>query len=206
MADRLTLETICRTALHIGDTEGLDHLSMRRLATEFGVTPMALYSHVATKDDLLNAMTDLALDEIEVPAGGSADWKERAVSLVQVLRECLRRHPAVIRIVSQRWVASQSVGLARLLEHVLHALHEGFETDEQVDEAFALLYKYTFGYVAFELPRGSVSRQGLESIAIERGFTNFARHAEAFKAALASEQFASGAHALLSGLEARARV
>jgi len=205
MADRLTLEAICRTALELADSDGIDRLSMRRVAAGLGVSPMALYGHVATKEELLERITDLALDEIEVRASTSPDWKVNAVALMQQLRESLLRHPAVVRIVSQRWIASQSIGLARLLEHVLQVLHSGLDTDEAVDEAFALLYKYTFGYVAFELPRGTVRRRGLESVAQARGFTNLERHAEGFSAALASEQFTSGALALLAGIESRAR-
>ncbi len=97
-------ERIVQHALELADAEGLDAVSFRRLAAHFGVTPMALYRHVADRDDLLAAMSDLVIAEIEVPARGGEDW-------VQALREVLRsgvtaytRHPSARRLsYAGRW-------------------------------------------------------------------------------------------------------
>ena len=59
-------------AVALADEAGLDGFSMRRLAQEFGVVPMALYKHVANKEDLLDGMVDLVFAEIELPSG---DWR-----------------------------------------------------------------------------------------------------------------------------------
>ena len=58
----LNREAIVAKALEIADTEGIDHVSFRRLAADFGVTPMALYTHVRDKSDLLDALADYVLD------------------------------------------------------------------------------------------------------------------------------------------------
>ena len=97
-------DRIVQRALEIADAEGLDAVSFRRLAADFGVTPMALYRHVSDRDDLLTAMTDLVLAEIGLPNENHDDW-------VQTLREVLRsavaaytRHPAARALSSAgRW-------------------------------------------------------------------------------------------------------
>ena len=67
MSRGLQRDRIVQHALELADPEGLDAVSFRRLAADFGVTPMALYRHVADRDDLFAAMSDLVLAEIEVP-------------------------------------------------------------------------------------------------------------------------------------------
>jgi AcrR family transcriptional regulator len=70
----LTKERILRTAVALADEGGVESLSMRRLAHEFGVVPMALYKHVANKDEMLDGMVDVVVGEIDPPLVG-ADWK-----------------------------------------------------------------------------------------------------------------------------------
>lgn len=90
---RLSLDEIVKAAIEIADAEGLGAVSMRRLAERFGVTTMALYRYVPSKDDLL----DLIIDAIAYPPPDPADlpenWREalRWWSLQQ--RETMRRHP-----------------------------------------------------------------------------------------------------------------
>ena len=75
----LTREAIVARALEIGDAEGLEAVSLRRLATELGVTPMALYRHVRDKQDLINAMTEVLLKDLDLTVGfrPSMRWTER---------------------------------------------------------------------------------------------------------------------------------
>lgn len=65
----LTREAVVARALEIGTAEGLEAVSLRRLAQELGVTPMALYRHVRDKQDLINAMTEVVLEGIDPTAG-----------------------------------------------------------------------------------------------------------------------------------------
>ena len=79
----LTRERVLRAAIDLADREGLDALSMRKLAKAVGVEAMSLYNHVANKDDLLDGIIDLVVAEIYVP-GADGDWRtelrRRAVS------------------------------------------------------------------------------------------------------------------------------
>jgi AcrR family transcriptional regulator len=75
----LTRAAVVARALEIGTAEGLQAVSLRRLAHELGVSPMALYRHVRDKQDLINAMTEVVLEGIDTTAGITADmpWAER---------------------------------------------------------------------------------------------------------------------------------
>jgi AcrR family transcriptional regulator len=65
----LTRRAIIDRALELGDAEGLDAVSLRRLATDFGVTPMALYRHVKDKQDLVNAMYEAIVEDFDIQTG-----------------------------------------------------------------------------------------------------------------------------------------
>ena len=75
----LTRGAVVARALEIGTADGLEAVSLRRLAQELGVTPMALYRHVRDKQDLINAMTEVVLDGIDATVGFRPEmtWTER---------------------------------------------------------------------------------------------------------------------------------
>ena len=75
----LSRDAIVERALELGNAEGLDAVSLRRLAGELGVTPMALYRHVRDKQDLVNAMTEKVLEGLDLTAGfkPSMAWTDR---------------------------------------------------------------------------------------------------------------------------------
>ena len=88
----LTKERILRTAVALADEGGVDSLSMRRIAQELGVVPMALYKHVANKDEMLDGMVDVVVGEIDPPLA-DADWKTAIRERVLSARRALLRHP-----------------------------------------------------------------------------------------------------------------
>jgi TetR/AcrR family transcriptional regulator, tetracycline repressor protein len=75
----LTRQVVVARALEIGTAEGLEAVSLRRLAQDLGVTPMALYRHVRDKQDLINAMTESVLEGMDATVGLRPDmtWTER---------------------------------------------------------------------------------------------------------------------------------
>ena len=93
----LERDTIVRRALDIADAEGLDAVSFRRLAADFGVTPMALYRHVRDKTDLVDAMADLVLAGVRAvpaPRPRRADWQAELRALVRSVGRVLDAHPS----------------------------------------------------------------------------------------------------------------
>lgn len=94
----LTRQAVVARALEIGNAEGLDAVSLRRLASEFDVTPMALYRHVKDKQDLINAMTDVVLDGLDLTAGvkPSMPWTEKLRRAVTNFREQMDARPLAL--------------------------------------------------------------------------------------------------------------
>ena len=89
----LTPERIVDAAIAVADAEGLAAVSMRRVATELGAAPMALYRHVADKDDLLLHMMDAVMAGWRMPAEPPAGWRERLELAARTLWRLFRAHP-----------------------------------------------------------------------------------------------------------------
>jgi AcrR family transcriptional regulator len=91
----LTREAVVARALEIGTAEGLEAVSLRHLAQELGVTPMALYRHVRDKQDLINAMTEAVLDGINTTAGLRPEmtWIERMRLAIDNYKEQIEARP-----------------------------------------------------------------------------------------------------------------
>ena len=90
----LSRKAIVERALTIADAEGLEAVTIRRVAQEFGVTPMALYWHVQNKDELLAAMGQSFFDGIGRRYARTGRWDEQLRGVVEALIESLREHPA----------------------------------------------------------------------------------------------------------------
>src|SRR3954454_20635613 len=87
----LSRERILRAALTIADEQGIESLSMRRLAQALGYEAMSLYNHVANKDDLLHGLLDAVLDETETPSPGEP-WDAAIRTSAVSGHDALRKH------------------------------------------------------------------------------------------------------------------
>ena len=97
----LNRERILRSAVALADEGGVDSLSMRRIAQELGVVPMALYKHVANKEELLDGLVDAVIAEIDPPILG-ADWKTTMRERILSARRALLRHPWASQVIESR--------------------------------------------------------------------------------------------------------
>jgi len=95
---RKTLEV----ALEIVDEEGLDALSIRRLATELKVNGASLYHHFANKDEILAGVAQLALADVRTPTDPEAEWREWLLRNVLGYRQALKMHPHLIPVLVKR--------------------------------------------------------------------------------------------------------
>jgi len=140
---RLNRERVLRTATSRADAGGLEALTMRTLADELEVAPMALYRHIANKDDLVDAMIDVVFGEIALPAGGT-DWKtamrQRAISV----HEALARHPWAIGLMESR----RSPGPANLRHRdaVIGKLRAAGFSIQMSAHAYSVLDSYIYGF------------------------------------------------------------
>jgi AcrR family transcriptional regulator len=98
--DPLTQDAIVEKALALLDAEGLDGLSMRRLAEQFDTGPASLYWHVGSKDGLLDLLLDRVIGEIEVPDPDPDPqrWREQLKDVARTIRATILRHRDVVRI------------------------------------------------------------------------------------------------------------
>jgi AcrR family transcriptional regulator len=129
----LSRDAIVERALTVMDTEGPDAITIRRIAQEFGVTPMALYWHVANKDELLAAMGDALLADV-VPPPGVGPWSAQLRAVVEILIENLAKHPAAAELVFPRVLVTEP-GL-RITEFTLALLEDaGFSREQAADLA-----------------------------------------------------------------------
>jgi AcrR family transcriptional regulator len=98
----LSREQIVRAAIDIADMEGIETLSIRRIASKLGVSTMALYWYAASKDDVLDLMIDAVYAEIRFPPQPSADWRADCTELARHVRNVMRRHPWLAALSSNR--------------------------------------------------------------------------------------------------------
>jgi AcrR family transcriptional regulator len=95
----LSLELIVRTALDLLDSEGLDAVSMRKVAQRLGTGAASLYAYVHNKDELHELMLDLVIGEIEVPKLDPGKWQEQIKDVVRQQVEVLTAHPGIAQVV-----------------------------------------------------------------------------------------------------------
>lgn len=97
-AVRLTKDAVVDRALELADTQGLETLTIRKLAAELGVTPMALYWHFRSKDELLGGLVERVWSEIDVDVDQTAPWSDQLRGLLESLLAVLRAHPAASKL------------------------------------------------------------------------------------------------------------
>jgi AcrR family transcriptional regulator len=148
----LTKERVLRVALAMADKSGIESLSMRLLGGRLGVEAMSLYNHVANKDEILDGIMELVVDEITIPAAGAV-WRpamrERAVSA----RAAFKRHPWASALMDSR-VSSGPVRL-RYFDAMIGTLHGAGFSFEQAARAFSVLDCYIYGFARQLLNRAS---------------------------------------------------
>lgn len=119
----LTPRSVVEGALALAGAEGLEAVTIRRLAKELGVTPMALYWHFRSKDELLDGMAARIFEEIDLAVDASAAWQEQLRALLGSMVSVLRAHPSTAILLSTRTVSSE--GSLRATEVTLDILGRG---------------------------------------------------------------------------------
>jgi AcrR family transcriptional regulator len=131
-AKRLDPEKLAATALEIADAEGLDAVTIRRLAQLHDVTPMALYRHFHDKDDLLAAIGDRLLADIRLPEPNDDRWDLQLRAVLTAFVDALRPHPKAADLTLYRILVSEA-GLA-MAERTMELLTAGgFSVDDAAE-------------------------------------------------------------------------
>ncbi|HEY5261007.1 MAG TPA: TetR/AcrR family transcriptional regulator [Solirubrobacteraceae bacterium] len=155
-------------AVALADDGGLEAFSMRALAQELGVVPMALYKHVANKDALLDGMVDIVFGEIELPPQ-DLDWRSAMRRRAISTHEALRRHTWAIGMMESR-----HPGPANLRNHnaVMGCLRKAGFPFAMAVHAYSVQDAYIYGFalqekdLAFENPdsAGEAAQRRVETI------------------------------------------
>ncbi len=145
----ISRDDVIGVALAILRRDGLEAVTMRRVAAEVGVAPNALYSHVPDKSALVDALLDAVLADVTLPVGG--DWRARLEALLADTRRVLLEFPDLVPLfLSRQTVGPNALGLG---ERMLADLHEGGVDGEEAVLALQALLVHTIGATAFEIPR-----------------------------------------------------
>jgi DNA-binding transcriptional regulator YhcF (GntR family) len=135
-------ERLVRTAVRVADADGLDGLSMRRVASELGVATMSLYRHVENKDELVLRMIDHVLREEELPDPAPDTWRERLEVSARVQWVLFQEHPWLAPAMSMTRPQLLPSAVAHT-EWVLQALDgKGLSLEERMHTAVTM-----FGFV-----------------------------------------------------------
>lgn len=152
-AERLTLAAIVDAADELVAADGFDGLSMRKLAKACDVGVMTLYGYVRTKDDLLAALAERAIGDLDLPAGPGADWSYRVAATFHALRRALLEHPNLVAVVAAG--RPDILRTASCAEAVGAALRDTGLEERQVDDAVNALTSFTMGACQREIGRSA---------------------------------------------------
>jgi TetR/AcrR family transcriptional regulator, tetracycline repressor protein len=148
LREHLTRDILAAGAIALADEEGLEAVTIRRLAQLHGVTPTALYWHFKDKDELFGAMAEQLFAEVAAPEDSAAPWPDRLRANLQALLTVLRPHPAVAPLLPPRVLASRA-GLA-VAERILALLREAGLSAEHTAEVGGYLLGAVVTMIAAE--------------------------------------------------------
>ena len=167
----LDRERVLRTAFALAARDGIDALTMRKLAEELGVGAMSLYHYVPNKDVLLDGMVDLVFSEIELPPA-DAEWRTAMRRRASSTREVLNRHRWAIGLMESR--ATPGPASLRLHDAVLGCLRNAGFSIELTIQAYSVLDAYIYGFALQEKTVPFEDAEGAAAVATEqaRQFTD----------------------------------
>jgi AcrR family transcriptional regulator len=145
----LSAQRIATAAVGIADSDGLDAITMRRLAAELGVTPMAAYRYVSGRDDVLELMVDLVYGEADVPDG--AGWRETMWALATGIRALVSKYPWLARLSAPQAAFELTPNRMALAERAFAALRgQGLDADAAMS-VFRTVTAYVHGATSAEI-------------------------------------------------------
>ena len=140
---QLTRQRVMTVAIELADRDGIDSISMRKLAQELGVEAMSLYTHVRNKEDLLDGMVDAVIGQIPISADG-AGWKASLRQMALAARSVILRHPWAARTIETR--SAPGPAALRYVNAVLGIFREGGFSIAQAHHGLHILGSRALGF------------------------------------------------------------
>lgn len=186
----LDRHTVLLAALAILDRDGRDALTMRHVALALDVQAASLYTHVRSKDDLIDAILDQVLDAVPLPPH-QRDWRRSLIDGFLAYRRALVQHPAVVHLITER--ARTSAAQIRLVERSIELLESAGLAIDQAVETHVTLVAFTLGFIAQEVSRPVTPPREIVSEGV------FARAIAALTNRTVDQRFRTGLDLILDG-------
>jgi AcrR family transcriptional regulator len=195
-------DEIAHAALTLVDRDGLEALSMRRLAEDVGIGTMTLYGYFRDKRDLLDAMIDIAAEDFDPPPARGGP-RSRLEAYMRATRDWLLRHPTLVQIRGSEPIVRPAA--FRVSEIGMQLLLDAGLDPPEAARAFRVLFDYVFGSAAFSGPEPTAQqRRAIQAAVVTLPPDEFPALRTAAGGAAAAlggaEQFEYGAARLLDGL------
>jgi AcrR family transcriptional regulator len=207
----LSSELVVATALRVMESGGADACSIRGVAKELGVGPMALYTYFRGKDDLFDAVRNHLLAELPAPpADGS--WQDKIRAVCRNLRLLMLRHPALAQLLAGRPLSGHETAAAA--EGLLQVLRSAGFDAESAARSHTTLFTFVLGASSWEIQMAAEKqdpdrrrrlRATMESLSAAEYPTVVELARELAATAGGDEQFDHGLDLLITGLDDRLR-
>jgi AcrR family transcriptional regulator len=142
-AEPLSLETVVLAAAELIEADGVGALTMRRLAARVGCSPMALYRHVETKQDLIRAIGEHYLSDLELPDTAGMSWEDAIVAVASAAHQAFLAHSPLLEIVAVQHV--DAIGVLEASEVILSALRSAGLDDREAVRGLSVITSYSVG-------------------------------------------------------------
>jgi TetR/AcrR family tetracycline transcriptional repressor len=195
----LTRADIVRAGAQLLDTEGLEGLSMRKLASVLGTGPATLYWHVRDKNELLSLILDETIRPVQIAGAGA--WDERIIEVLAASRQLLLPRPILVRFI---WEAGWNIGTEtlRLADGLTGLVAESGLPEHEVADAYFALITYLFGFVLAETSTGHARFAATDEYDADQ-FPNLLRYGPATDPDGMDRRFLYGLRRALDGIKSR---
>ena len=205
----LTADAVLEAGRQLVERDGVEALTMRRLAERLGVAPNSLYSHFPDKAALIDAILDSLLAEVGVPDMDGMDWRVGLVAVMSASRGMLLAHADLLPHLFARPMRGPQA--TRLGEETLALLARGGISGPAAVDALRALLTFTFGSVALDAPRrleldpDARQRASGAAFASEPASPRMAELADPLSRPPTDGVFETGLRWLIDGIERTAR-
>jgi AcrR family transcriptional regulator len=144
-------------ALELADAEGIEAISIRRIAAVLQVSPMALYWYIERKEDVLDLMIDAVYGEMPVPLSGSGDWRANLQEIAVQKRAMMHRHPWLASLIGHRAVLGPNE--LKQADYLLGIMSQvGFDMTTSMS-LLEMFNAYIVGFVLREMGEAEAQRR-----------------------------------------------
>jgi AcrR family transcriptional regulator len=205
----LSRDLIVRTAVELIERDGINGVTMRRLAAELGTGAMSLYNHLPNKAALLDAVAEYVLSDLEFATDPARDWREAARSMARTFRDVAHRYPRSVMVVVSRQPNS-TVGMRPVELALATARAAGFDGRAAVQVMRAVV-NYVLGCLVHEAGQTEARRTSEPNALVDEaeleaaGLTNVRELLPALAEHDSEADFEFGLELLISALDALPR-